>query len=145
MLFFLPMSCNAVPSAGAAPLRQKSHAGVPGSLPLPAVMKKAPHAERTGHSIKTAGQENTSRFLCTKPEVCSSIQTVTVGPGVSPSQPPKRVADFTASRELHPAPKNIVVIKLHVYYISPRSFCKEQTGKKPGASRETGPGKTSCL
>ena len=84
-------------------------------------------------------------FLCTEPEVCSSIQTVTVGPGVSPSQPPKRVADFTASRDFHPAPKNIVVIKLHVYYISPRSFCKEQTGKKQGASGETEPGKTSCL
>ena len=35
----------------------------------------------------------------------------TVGPGVSPSQPPKRVADFTASREFHPAPKNIMVIQ----------------------------------
>ena len=39
------------------------------------------------------------------PSPSSSIQTVTVGPGVPPSQPPKRVADFTASRELHPALK----------------------------------------
>ena len=37
----------------------------------------------------------------------SSIQTVTVGPGVSPSQriPKYPVADFTASGELHPALK----------------------------------------
>ncbi len=29
----------------------------------------------------------------------------TVGSGISPDQPPKRVADYTAGRELHPAPK----------------------------------------
>ena len=31
----------------------------------------------------------------------------TVGSGVSPDQPPKWVADFTAGWESHPAPKNI--------------------------------------
>ena len=29
----------------------------------------------------------------------------TVGSGISPDQPPKRVADYTAGRESHPAPK----------------------------------------
>ena len=60
----------------------------------------------------------------------------TVGPGVSPSQPPKRVADFTASREFHPAPKNIVVIQLlkvlccpskHLHYISLSGTCKSKS------------------
>ena len=35
----------------------------------------------------------------------SSIRTVTVGSGISPDQPPKRVADYTAGGELHPALK----------------------------------------
>ena len=41
------------------------------------------------------------------PVPSSSIQTVTVGPGVSPSQrtPKYPVADFTASGESHPALK----------------------------------------
>ncbi len=30
----------------------------------------------------------------------------TVGLGITPSQPPKRVADYTAGWESHPAPKN---------------------------------------
>ena len=60
----------------------------------------------------------------------------TVGPGVSPSQPPKRVADYTASREFHPAPKNIVVIQLlkvlccpskHLHYISLFGICKSKS------------------
>ena len=37
----------------------------------------------------------------------SLIQTVTVGFGISPNQPHKRVADYTAGRDLHPAPKNL--------------------------------------
>ena len=52
------------------------------------------------------------------------------------SQPPKRVADFTASREFHPAPKNIVVIQLlkvlccpskHLHYISLSGTCKSKS------------------
>lgn len=56
---------------------------------------------------------------CSLPEHFSSIRTykptrfrirfITVGPGISPNQPagnPDRVADCTASRELHPALKN---------------------------------------
>ena len=31
----------------------------------------------------------------------------TVGSGITPDQPPKRVADSTAGRDLHPAPKNL--------------------------------------
>ena len=33
----------------------------------------------------------------------------TVGSGISPDQPPKRVADYTAGRESHPAPKNFLL------------------------------------
>lgn len=40
----------------------------------------------------------------------SLIQTITVGSGIhqmmSPNQPPKRVADYTAGGDSHPAPKN---------------------------------------
>ncbi len=32
----------------------------------------------------------------------------TVGFGISPNQPPKRVADYTAGWESHPAPKNYI-------------------------------------
>ena len=33
----------------------------------------------------------------------------TVGFGITPNQPPKRVADYTAGRESHPAPKNLFI------------------------------------
>ena len=36
----------------------------------------------------------------------------TVGSGISPDQPPKRVADYTAGRELHPAPKKFSFVDL---------------------------------
>jgi len=36
----------------------------------------------------------------------------TVGTGISPVQPPARVADYTAGGESHPAPKN-----LHLFYV----------------------------
>ena len=51
----------------------------------------------------------------------------TVGPGVTPGQPPKRVADFTASRELHPAPKNIMVISLLAHYSTANIGCKARS------------------
>jgi len=34
----------------------------------------------------------------------------TVGFGIAPNQPPKRVADYTAGRESHPAPKNYYIL-----------------------------------
>ena len=34
----------------------------------------------------------------------------TVGFGISPNQPPKRLADFTAGWESHPAPKKYIII-----------------------------------
>ena len=37
----------------------------------------------------------------------SLIQTVTVGSGITPDQPHMQVADSTAGRESHPAPKNV--------------------------------------
>ena len=48
-----------------------------------------------------------------RPDLLSSlIQTVTVGSGISPDQPHMRVADSTAGREFHPAPKNISEISI---------------------------------
>lgn len=44
----------------------------------------------------------------------SSIRTITVGSGISPDQPPKRVADYTAGGELHPALKIKYVVKSRV-------------------------------
>lgn len=39
--------------------------------------------------------------------VSSTIQTITVGIGITPIQSYKQgVADYTADREFHPAPKN---------------------------------------
>ena len=53
----------------------------------------------------------------------SSIRTVTVGPGVSPGQPPKRwVADYTASGESHPALKTFdPVVLLIIRYRNAKS------------------------
>ena len=42
----------------------------------------------------------------------------TVGSGISPDQPPKRVADYTAGRESHPAPKNLFFIVCLLYCIT---------------------------
>lgn len=50
-----------------------------------------------------------------KLHVSSLIQTLTVGFGISPNQPPQRVADYTAGGELHPAPKNFLMF--HYFFI----------------------------
>ena len=44
-----------------------------------------------------------------KSYISSLIQTLTVGFGIAPNQPQKWVADYTAGRELHPAPKNLFI------------------------------------
>jgi len=43
------------------------------------------------------------------PNFLFSHPDFTVGFGISPNQPPKRVADYTAGRESHPAPKNLFI------------------------------------
>ena len=65
----------------------------------------------------------------------SSIRTVTVGSGISPDQPPKRVADYNCRWGLSPRPEVLVV-----YYFIPLSsrFVKAW----PEFSRI--PGRPSC-
>lgn len=87
--------------------------------------RKTPHAEYT---YRAATHHNGDYF--------SSIQTWTapqstllvpefhrVGTGSTAAV----VADFTASRELHPAPKNIMVISLLVHYSAANIGCKARS------------------
>lgn len=57
----------------------------------------------TDVSIKKAPQKNGA---CNNNLNCIFYHPdFTVGFGISPNRPPKRFADFTAGRELHPTPK----------------------------------------
>jgi hypothetical protein len=88
-------------------------------------LKKAPGANTHGACNIRQQQKMDAVHLLPKTRSLFYHPDYTVGPGVSPSQPPKRVADFTASREFHPAPKNIVVIQFSKsHYISCGGLCK---------------------
>ena len=89
----------------------------------PVQIQKPRTLGRTGHDILTGRKRNALSSLH-KTRSLFFHPDYTVGPGVTPDQPPKRVADYTASRESHPAPKNIMVINLRVHYIAPLSCCK---------------------
>ena len=89
----------------------------------PVQIQKPRTLVRTGHDILTGRKRNALSSLH-KTRSLFFHPDYTVGPGVTPDQPPKRVADYTASRESHPAPKNIMVINLRVHYIAPLSCCK---------------------
>ena len=48
----------------------------------------------------------------------SLIRTLTVGPGITPGQQPRRFADFTAGEELHLALKYFIrFLKIYNHYI----------------------------
>jgi hypothetical protein len=67
--------------------------------------------------MKKAQVTNTKRpGATTKNKYCAffSHPDFTVGFGIAPNQPPKRVADYTAGWESHPAPKNHIFTKHHV-------------------------------
>ncbi len=52
-------------------------------------------------------KEHTKKYVPERSS--SSIQTVTVGFGISPNHARMALADYTAGRELHPALKNITI------------------------------------
>jgi len=92
----------------------------------PVQIQKPRTLVRTGHDILTGRKRNAFSSLH-KTRSLFFHPDYTVGPGVTPGQPPKRVADFTASRELHPAPKNIMVISLLVHYSTANIGCKARS------------------
>ena len=57
------------------------------------------HTKSPGSAKSNPGQ-NLISYLSS-----SLIQTVTVGTGIAPVHPPEVVADSTAGRDFHPAPK----------------------------------------